>query len=303
MSKETPQEQQLKEKIEDLRHELAQKELEAKRYRLELQKVNAVVEKMIAELGQEVKLASLIQKLLSPTEIPNISGIEFSTKFVPGSRSGGDYFDIFEHDDRLKFGVILSSSSGYAMSALFLSVLMKLSGQMEARKGLEPDKVVTLMAQEIVPHIQKNDSASLFYGVVDRRSYELKYCCVGHIAGLLQVHGKDQPSWLEPSAGPLHREFNEKPLTHSVPLGSRDRLILCTEGVVSALDENGQVFGKERFLKSVVRAPRSGVHDIRNEILYQVGQFTQAEEPLRDQTVLVTEVKDRVIKLAKKGSL
>ncbi len=302
MSKEKITEQMLKEKIEELQHELAHKELEAKRYRIELQKANSALEKLIADLSSELKLASLIQKLLSPTEIPNISGIEFSTKFIPGTRSGGDYFDIFEHDDRLKFGIILASSSGYTMSALFLSVLMKLSAQMEARKGLDPDRVVTLMAQEIVPHIQKQDSASIFYGIIDRRNYDLKYCSVGNISGLLSVQGKDQPTWLEPSAGALRRDFDEKPLTHTIPLGSRDRLILCTEGVANAEKADGEKFGRERLMKTIARAPRSGVHDIRNEILYQVEQFSQMSEPVRDQTVLVTEVKDRVIKLAKKGS-
>jgi sigma-B regulation protein RsbU (phosphoserine phosphatase) len=294
--------QQMQDRIEELQQELSQKEQQLQRYRMELQKTNSHLEEIITDLSQEVKLASLIQKLLSPTEIPNIPGIEFSTKFVPGIKSGGDYFDIFEHDDRLKFGIILSSSSGYTMSALFLSVLMKLSAQIEARKGMEPDQVISTMITELTPNIQKQDMASIFYGIVDRRNYELKYSCIGSIAGMLQVHGKEQISWLEPSSGPLHKAYDEKPLTHTIPLGPRDRLILCTEGVWNA--ENAEShFGKERLLKTVHKAPRTGVHDLRNEILYQVEKFTGQNEPSRDQTVLVTEVKDRVIKLAKKGSL
>ncbi|MEZ0393206.1 MAG: SpoIIE family protein phosphatase [Pseudobdellovibrionaceae bacterium] len=302
MNKEKTTEQKLRSEIEELQEELAQKNLELQKYRVELQKTNSTLEKIISDLSQELRLASLIQKLLSPTEIPNIPGIEFSTKFIPGHKSGGDYFDIFEHDDRLKFGVILASSSGYTMSALFLSVLMKLSAQIEARKGMDPDKVITLMAQEIVPHIQRQDTASIFYGVVDRRNYELKYCNVGSIAGLLQVHGKDQPSWLEPTTGPLGKEYDGKPLTHSIPLGARDRLILCTEGIWKASSPDQEIFGRDRISKTILRAPRSGVHELRNEILFQVEKFIQSEEPDRDQTVIVTEVKDRVIKLAKKGS-
>jgi sigma-B regulation protein RsbU (phosphoserine phosphatase) len=303
MSQNKSIEQELKERIDELKQELVQRDLELKRYRFELQKTNTQLEKFIVDMGQELKLAGLIQKLLSPTEIPNIPGIEFSTKFLPGMKSGGDYFDIFEHDDRLKFGIILSSSSGYTMSALFLSVLMKLSAQIEARRGMDPDKVISLMASEIVPHIQKQDTASLFYGIVDRRNYELKYSSVGNIAGLLQVQGQDQPSWLEPSAGQLKKDFNERPLAHTIPLGPRDRLILCTEGIWTAPSTAGETFGKDRLVKTLIRAPRSGVHDLRNEILFQVEQFTQAQEPHRDQTVVVTEVKDKVIKLAKKSSL
>lgn len=296
-------EQALKDKIRDLEKEMSLKEAELASYRMELGKANQLLEKMIVDMGQELKLAALVQKVLSPTEIPNIPGIEFSTKFIPGMKSGGDYFDIFEHDDRLKFGIILSSCSGYAMSALFLSVLMKLSAQMEARKGAEPDQVIRQMAAEIVPNIQKTDSASLFYGVVDRRNYELRYCSIGNLMGFLQVHGSENPIQLQPSAGPLNKDFNENPLTHSIALGPRDRFILCTEGLWMAPSTSQEQFGKERMIKTITHAPRSGVHSVRNEILYQVEQFTGLSEPQRDQTVIITEVKDKVIKLAKKSSV
>jgi sigma-B regulation protein RsbU (phosphoserine phosphatase) len=289
--------------IQELEAELQQKNAEVLRYRSELQKANHSLESMISDLAQELKYASAIQRVLSPTEIPNIPGIDFSTKFNPGLKSGGDYFDIFEHDDRLKFGVILSCCSGYTMSALFLSVLMKLSAQIEARKGLEPDKVLGLMAAEIVPQIQKNETASVFYGVIDRRSYELKYASIGNIMGLLQVHGQEQTKRLQPSTGPLRLDFNERPLTDTISLGSRDRLILCTEGVWNAASKNKENFGADRLLKAVQKAPRSGVHELRNEILFQISQFTESNDPDRDQTVLVTEIKDRVIKLAKKSPL
>jgi sigma-B regulation protein RsbU (phosphoserine phosphatase) len=52
--------------------------------------------------------------------------------------------------------------------------------------------------------------------------------------------------------------------------------------------------------QAIIRAPRSGVHEVRNEILFQAEQHSGKSEPVRDQTVIVTEIKDRVIKLAKK---
>lgn len=280
----------LKARIRELEKEIEIKDQELDRSHKELMRVNSVIEKMIGDINQELHLASLIQKALSPTEIPHISGIDFSTKFVPGTRSGGDYFDIFEHEDKLKFGIILASSSGYAMSALFLSVLIKLSAQIEARRGLDPDKVILMMAKELVPAIQGDDRASIFYGVVDRRTFELCYSSVGAISGFLQGQGSDKIQKLEPSTEALKKSYNSTPLKHSLQLGSRDRLVLCTEGVGDW----------DSVAQSILRAPRSGVHEVRNEILFQTEQRTGKSEPLRDQTVIVTEIKDRVIKLAKK---
>lgn len=293
----------LKNKISELEAELKQKNSEISRYKQELVKTNAGLEKLIADFSQEFKLAAQVQKVLSPTEIPNIPGIEFSTKFNPGMRSGGDYFDIFEHEDKLRFGIIVASSSGYQMSALFLSVLIKLSGQIEARRGVEPHKVIAMMAQELVPNIDNQDTASLFYAVIDRRDFVLHYSSVGNVMGFLQVHGEGSSAQLQASTGPLKKNYSENPLTQSLPLGPRDRLILCTEGVYEAKNKSNESFGKDRLSKLLLRAPRSGVHDVRNEILFQVEKFTENSEAQRDQTVVVTEVKDRVIKLAKKSSV
>src|SRR5687768_8579652 len=114
--------EQLIERVAELEEELRERQADLKRFRDELSKANQRLEGLITRLHSELKLAHVIQKSLVPTEFPHITGFEFSTKFVPSSVSGGDYFDIFEHDDRFRFGVIVSSSNGHTMSALLLSV-------------------------------------------------------------------------------------------------------------------------------------------------------------------------------------
>ncbi len=288
---------ELKNKINYLEQELSLKDAEIARYRAELNRANAELEKIIADLGQELKMASQIQKILSPTEIPNIPGFNFSTKFVPGSDRGGDYFDIFEHEDKMKFGVVLACSSGYSMSALFLSVLIKMSSQIEARRGMVPNIVLSQMAKELVPHIENRDTANVFYGVMDRRSFQFTFSSVGSLTGFLLAQGSENLTKLLPSTGPFAKSYDEKPLAQSLQLNARDRLILCTEGVLMAPNASGEVFGVQRMAQAVTDAARFAVHDIRNEILLQVEQFTGTQEPERDQTVIVMEVKDGVIKL------
>jgi sigma-B regulation protein RsbU (phosphoserine phosphatase) len=284
----------LKARIRDLEKEIEIKDQELDRSQKELLRVNSIIESMIQDLNREVKWVHLIQKALNPTEIPNISGVDFSTKFVPGTKSGGDYFDIFEHEDKMKFGIIAASSSGYSMSALFLSILIKLSAQMEARRGLEPDEVVMMMTRELAANIENEDFSSLFYGVLDRRTFEWKYCSVGQIRAFLQPFSPDRAAKLErlEALGPAISKHSrgEKFPTKTLQLNARDRLILCSEGV-----------GDPDFIgQAILKAPRSGVHELRNEILFQAEQMAKKNEPVRDQTVIVSEIKDRVIKLAQR---
>ena len=295
MAKETDE---LKEKIRELERELAAKNGELARYRTELNRANQALEGMIGQISQELKTAQVLQRFLSPTELPNISGFEFSTKFIPGSRSGGDYFDIFEHEDKLKFGILLASCSGYTMSALLLSVVIKISSQIEARRGLGAEKVMALLAKEIVPHIQNKDKASIFYGVVDRRSFEMQYSLLGNIDGFLQIYGQDGVEELKAGAPSLSKDFNTEPQAFTLQLNSRDHLILATEGLKGSERADGQMWGHGGLKDAIQRAPKQGVHELRNEILYANEKFTGNPEPVRDQTLLVVEVKDRVIKLA-----
>ncbi len=289
----------LEKKIIELEKELALKEQDLLRYKSELTKANKTLEKMIQQVSHELKTAHLIQKVLVPTEYPNMTGVEFSTKFIPGFKKGGNYFDIFEHEDKLKFGILLSNSSGYAMSALFLSVLLKLAGQMEARKGLPPDKVIDAMAKEIQIQMQDQDQTNIFYGVIDRRSFQMDLCQVGDNVVIIINGETGKLKILEPKNAALSKKFNEPIQLQSIYLNPKDRLVICSQGLLKASDISGESFGLDKLTNSILKAPASGVHELRNEILYQIEKFTENNENAEDITLIVTEVKEKVLKLAK----
>ena len=290
---------ELKDKIHELGQELALKENQLQSFRLQLTKTNQQLEKMISQVSHELKMAGLIQRHLSPTELPQISGFEFSTKFIPGTNQGGDYFDIFEHDDRLRFGLILSSASGYSMSALFLTILMKLSSRIESRKALKPNEALVQIHSEMKPHLTEADRASLFYGLIDRRTYELHFASVGALSIYRQTPGMDSLEVLESQGSAISKDFNTQLHTGVLTLNSKDRLILCSEGVTQVKSAKGEIWGTDQLLDAIRSAPKQGVHQLRNEILYRIEKFSGKTEPTRDLTVLVMEVKDRIIKLAK----
>lgn len=289
----------LKTRIAELERELSAKSAELQVYKSQLGAANKQLEKVIAQLGQELKMATQLQRYLSPTEIAPISGFEFSTKFNSGSKAGGDYFDIFELQDRMKFAILVSTASGYSLSALFLSVLIKVSATAEAKKGLEPHQTVQHLIKELQPQMGEADKISLFYGIVDKRSYEISFCHVGNHQAYMQIAGQEALENLEASSGPISKSSKNQVESMKMSLNPKDRLIICTEGVIQAAGPQNQVWGGEGLRDAIRAAPRSGVHELRNEILFRLEKFTGRAESEKDQTVIVTEVKDRVIKLAK----
>lgn len=287
-------------RVAELESEVKDREADLSTYRDELRSANQSLEKLIGELNQELKAAHQIQRLLVATELPNIPGFEFSSKFIPSMKRGGDYFDIFEHDDRSHFGVVVASSSGHLMSALLLSVLLKLSGQMEARRGAKPHEVMKLIRAEVLSQLEGADMADLLFAAFDRRSFDFNFCRVGQVFALRYEYASGELTLLKGEPAPIRKGAVENLATETVSLNPRDKLIFCTRGIVEAQSLDGEEYGADRLFRSIHEVAGRSVHEVRNNVLYQVQKFQSGQEPPRDMTVVVAEVKDRVIKLAKK---
>lgn len=290
----------LKIRILELQEEVSEREKDLAVFRRELTSANKRLEALIGEINQELKVVQAMQKHLMPTEIPNIQGFEFSSKFLPSFARGGDYFDVFEHEDRSRFGVIVASSTGHVMSALLLSVLLKLTGRMEARRGSEPHHMLNQIILELLPSIQASDNADVFYGLFDRRNFSLSFAKTGDVLALHYDYAAAELKLLRTANPPIGIGFSSEIVSQSVAMNPRDKLIFCTKGVLEARNLEGKEFGQDRLYKSILEYATRGVHELRNQIFYQVQKFSGGQEIPRDMTVVVAEVKDRVIKLAKK---
>jgi phosphoserine phosphatase RsbU/P len=265
---------QLKKRIRELEEEVQHREEDLSRFRAELVTANGQLEHLINQVQRELKMAQSIYRSLVPTEFPHISGFEFSTKFVPSMISGGDYFDIFEHQDRMRFGVVLSSASGHSLSALLLS-----------------------LESELIEHFEDSSQLDLFYAVVDRRKYVLNFVRVGEVMvfhqlddGSLRILGEKNPS--------IKKGQIFTGQTEQVALSPRDRLVVVSPGCVRAQNLRGEAFGWERVSQSIKSSPQHGVHELRQNLLFEIEKFSEGSELKRDLTILAIEVKDKVIKLA-----
>jgi sigma-B regulation protein RsbU (phosphoserine phosphatase) len=289
----------LQDKIQSLESLLEQKDLEIKSFKKELVLLNEQIENLLDKLHVQLQFANKIQEKLVPVEIPNIPGFEFSNKFIASPITGGDYFDIFEIEDRFRFSVLLSSCSGYGISSLFLTILLKLTSHIETKKGANPEKVLAMILDELMKEITDKDQVHIFYGIVNRRNYDLTYCHVGDNY-VFHYNAQDKNVVeLESQYGPIDKKFKKKLSTKTISLNPKDRIIFVSEGLRHIQNPNGISFPKEKIMDILEGDSRKSVHQIRNEIIYEVQKWAGKKELKKDITVLVAEVKERVLKLAK----
>lgn len=281
----------LKNKIIELESQLSDKQDEILKYQKELIKFSHNLDLVLSSAQKDTELLKSLQKRLVPTELPQIPGFEVSRKFVYGSKVGGDYFDIFSQKDKMKFGCLLSSASNYSLSAYFLSVILDQAKLLEGSTAHSVSDVVSELAKTIERSNLPNEVLDVLYAQFDRRSMTVKVCCVGNIKGFIQTEDgaikiitSETPSI---KVGQIY-DYNEI----EIDLEPKMKLCFCSTG----LSEN---LGVDGIADVVQETQGQDVHELRNRLLVEAQLKSGLEMPLRDQTVIVIEIKDNVLMLKK----
>lgn len=281
---------ELKKRIVELETQLQSKQAEVIRYQQELLKFSHNLDMVLSAAQKDTETLKSLQAVLVPTEIPQLPGFEISRKFVYGSKFGGDYFDIFAQKDKMKFGVLLSSASSYSMSAHFLSVVLEQHQLLEGKDAYSVGEVVTQLSGFLSPVMSDKDEVHLFYAQFDRRKMKMKLCCVGGIKGFIQ--SMDATLKVITSETPsLKKSFKYDINELELNLEPNMRMCFCSYGL-------SEVLSVDDMADTVEETKHQGVHELRNQLLVKAQLKSGLDNPLRDQTVIVIEISDNVVKLA-----
>ena len=297
--------------IKSLKKKLKEKQKIIENYEARLQDSNERIEKIIKDLRNSATLIRNIHKTLLPADLPKIPHFTFSYKLTPSKTGiGGDFLDVIPLQNPLHFGILLSGFSNFTLSSLFLSVLLKSFPSLRGYKTA--GGFLTEVFKKLPCPLSKKEDISVFYGIVNRRDFTMSYCLKGDIfAGIRQKgktgekgtassHGNFQT--LRPSSlGEGSKTGKNSPLifkSRRIDLNPGDCLALCSPGLFHRKNPQGEIFGAENIIKSVLSQSNKGGLAVRQNILFQANRFAGSNKAERDQTVLIMKVKSRVLKLA-----
>ncbi|HEX6387775.1 MAG TPA: SpoIIE family protein phosphatase [Anaerolineae bacterium] len=241
-------------------------------------------------LEQELELARQVQQSMLPRIFPMIPGYTFAARNQPARRVGGDFYDVILLDaDR--FGLVIGDVSDKGMpSALYMALTRSLI-LAEARRERSPAAVLRSVHHLLLALGEANMFVTAFYGVVDGSSRQLTYARAGHDLPLLLRDGGVQR--LGGSGTVLgFPDLDEMPLAEErLELHPGDRLVLYTDGLTDALDENDRFFGLERLMILLRSHADLSPYELCQTIFAALAAYQGTAEPFDDMTMLVVEVK------------
>ncbi|MEW6338610.1 MAG: SpoIIE family protein phosphatase [Acidobacteriota bacterium] len=236
------------------------------------------------ELEKELEIARRVQFSLIPAQLPVPVGWQVAAICAPARRVGGDFYDALPALDHGTAAIVVGDVSGKSVPGAMLMVAAREVLQTAALGGASPSQIMQVANQRLYTP-QPRLFVSLAFVVLGRDG-TVEYALAGQPAPLIR-RGTGR---VEEGPAPVHRlplgalrggawDFS------SVRLEPGDVLIVYSDGLTEAQNEQGEFFGDERLM-SVVQAVNGGPQSVVDQIVEEVGDFVGEAEPYDDVTVV-----------------
>lgn len=239
-------------------------------------------------LEKELDVAREIQRKILPADVPDYPNMEIASVFIPAFEVGGDYYDFFRISET-KLGFVIADVSGKGISAAF--IMAEVKGIFESlSKTIEKPKEILIKANEILKEtLDSKTFVSAAYGYFDFNDKKLIFARAGHCPLFLirDMNSKQiRPSGL--GLGLSSKEYFEQTLEEfSVDLLRNDTIVLYTDGVTDAKNEQMEDFGDKYFLNVLQDNASLSAQELSNKIIREITVFSSQHNQYDDITLVI----------------
>ena len=130
-------------------------------------------------LKREMELASEMQKMLIPSELPCCGDYEFASIYKPHLGVGGDYFDVIKFDET-NFAFCIADISGKGVAAALLMANFQANFHSLIRKRYPLDEFIKELNQSVLRITNSEKFITFFVAEYNTETRELTYINAGH---------------------------------------------------------------------------------------------------------------------------
>lgn len=248
--------------------------------------------RMIAEIkSQQATQASLnvareIQRGFMPRELPVIPGYEVATWWFPNEAVGGDYCDVLKLQDGCT-GLVIADVSGHGLGPALLMASVRAALRALTLDHSSSEVLLNLLGQSLGDDLQDGRFITMVFAALNSKDHRLEYANAGHAPAIHFRSSSDEFLPLEATGLPLGvLERPEYPQGPPLQLEAGDILILCTDGIVEAMDADYKQFGTAR-LQQIIRSFKSEpTAQMVEHIGAEVTRHYVGDSPPDDLTIL-----------------
>jgi serine phosphatase RsbU (regulator of sigma subunit) len=207
--------------------------------RLHMRRLTDSVHRHIESLDAELRLASRVQQHFVPRGVQRFGSAAFSTLYRPCSWVSGDLFDVFPLGDE-HVGFYVADVVGHGVAAGLLTMYVKHAICPQRAGGgigeiVRPSEVLACLNNQLAGDVlQECQFVTMWYGLLDLRSFQLECASAGHPPPLL-VEARGNWRELYGEGCLLGLEADQLFQSRTVQLHRQDRILVYSDGLDEVL--------------------------------------------------------------------
>ncbi|HVP20130.1 MAG TPA: GAF domain-containing SpoIIE family protein phosphatase, partial [Spirochaetia bacterium] len=191
------------------------------------------------QMEREVDIAAQIQKRLLPAQLPRLQRAVLAVHSMPARGVSGDYYDVIPLDGE-KVALVVCDVAGKGIPAAMVMVMIRSIVHLLVGPGRDAASTIAGINQGITGRIDIDHFATIGMLIYDQARREALYANAAHLpllvyrrrtGALAKLDAKGLPIGVERDAG-----YEQK----RVPLEPGDVLLLCTDGIIEAMNADGK---------------------------------------------------------------
>jgi len=254
--------------------------------------VKRIVER--ERIKAEIDAANRIQAALLPSTYPDVGGASLVSHYRAATEIGGDYFDFLPLENG-NLGLAFGDVAGHGLTSGIVMAMTKAALLVQVKHDASPVRVLEVLNDIVMKTAPKRMLMTFFYGVLDSETSTLRFASAGHLDPYVFRAREKKLELLSSWGFPLGVKRREPFHEAVVQFEPGDRLVLYSDGLIEALNDEGEPFGFERFEGVILSRGGKGADVLKQALLESVKSFTRNRPPEDDQTLVVVSFEDRQV--------
>ncbi len=262
---------------------------------LEKKRLRDEVRASLVRLEEELDAARKMQLGMLPSVFPACTPerpVEVHALMEAAREVGGDLYDCFYASEH-RFCFLVGDVSGKgAPAAMFMArtrSLVRLAIELSVQLGaapLDPAHIAEVVNRELCQNNDDRMFVTLFLGLLDTRTGVLACTNAGHPQPhVLRASGQVAIMDCKPEI-PLGVRSKSSYQTVTVTIGPGDAVFVVSDGVVEAMNEQGELYTIERLNADLSDAAGTSAADLVRKVAHNVNIFTGTAPKADDVTAL-----------------
>lgn len=233
----------------------------------------------------ELLRARQIQKAVLPDTVPQITGLSIAANYLPMNMVGGDFYDFAVYDNG-DLGVLIADVSGHGIPAAMIVSMLKMAFTFATQATRNPAELLTQLNTILTGHLRGEFiTASFLY--FDNQNRQLKIARAGHPPVIISNRNSNQLNFIHPT-GSIIGLFDEYLVQEEVvTLESADRIILYTDGVFEAYNQESGEYGEDRFSESIQHSSEITANAFAQKIIDDIAEWSGGQDKIGDDVAVV----------------